>query len=100
MVIAQCISQFLEQRQVQNQMEFKNPDNVTEEEAKAYFFKRCRIKGGWRCICCKESNAQVQRQNTMYCNDISNWTCLCEECANENAEHWKDMWETYYDAIR
>lgn len=81
-------------------MQFKNPENVTEEEAKAHFFKRCRILGGWRCVYCKEPNAHVQRQRTSYVNDISNWTCLCEECAEENDEHWQEMWETYYDMIR
>ena len=78
----------------------RNPQNVTEEEAKAFFFTRCRIRGGWRCLCCKEPGAAVQRQNTAYHDDIGNWTCLCGECAKENADHWRDMWADYYDSIR
>jgi hypothetical protein len=72
---------------------------VTEEQAKAHFFGRCRVKGGWKCLCCGEGGASVQRQNTAYCHDLGNWTCLCEPCAKENSEHWRDMWTDYYSAI-
>jgi hypothetical protein len=81
-------------------MKPKNPQNVTEEEAKAHFFKQCRIYGGWRCSYCEQPGAQVRRQNTAYDQDISNWTCLCDECAKENYEHWQEMWQMYYDMIR
>lgn len=40
-----------------------------------------------------------QRQRTCYANDQSNWVCLCEECATENDEYWKSMWDDYYSSI-
>ena len=75
--------------------------NVSRLEATLYFSRlQKRRYNELRCLCCGDQPdgklGVVQRQNTRYVHDISNWTCLCDVCAKENSEHWRDMWEEYY----
>ena len=50
---------------------------------------------GWEGPC-ERRDASVFRQHTAYVVDLSNWVCLCPECAKGNAIHWDDMWATLY----
>ena len=75
--------------------------NVSQLEATLYYCKlQKRRYNDLLCLMCGDEaggkQGFVQRQNTRYVHDLSNWTCLCDECAKENSNHWRDMWEEYY----
>ena len=46
-----------------------------------------------KCERCPASNASRYRQDTYYAIEESNWVTLCSECADDNNEHWKMMWD-------
>lgn len=54
------------------------------------------------CPCCGENKTSIKmrRQNTMYCDEDSNYVECCIECFNEIQEHWKEEWQEYYSTIR
>ena len=39
-----------------------------------------------------------RRQNTAYADNKLNWVFLCDECAAENDEYWKERWDEYYSS--
>ncbi len=36
-----------------------------------------------------------QRQNTAYVDDKMNWVIMCDGCAQQNDDHWSEMWDSY-----
>ena len=45
------------------------------------------------------SKGYWRMQNTHYENEESNWDFLCEECHEDNDEHWREMWSEYYSNV-
>lgn len=60
------------------------------------------FKDGEPCPVCdsarplKYSKGYWGMQNTRYEDENSNWAFLCEECHEDNDEHWREMWSEYY----
>lgn len=54
-----------------------------------------------KCPCCnKQRKVQEYRRLTQYCEERSedNWITCCKDCKAADDEHWKGMWEDYYQS--
>ena len=51
------------------------------------------------CPQCRKPNdgsVEIRIQNTAYVEEIDNWATCCEDCQEENDDHWDEMWQEYY----
>ena len=50
-------------------------------------------------LCDRESdNIAKRRLNTRYVDDRSNWMESCHECYQDRVDHYRDLWNEYYNS--
>lgn len=63
---------------------------MTSDELKAAAMRECP--------CCNRLSPDVKsrRRNTIYADDSMNFLESCQECWDNDNEHWEEMWSDYY----
>lgn len=52
----------------------------------------------WYCPRCSRFTSTIERRrhSTMYEDEESNYSKLCQDCFDEEEEYWQERWEDYY----